>query len=67
MDGLPKVGAVVEVHDPLGYSGRGTVTKVQVRPHHAVEVLMETITDRTDQRVVGKHIWVLAGYVTPEV
>lgn len=63
MIGLHK-GALVDVHDPLGYSGRGTVTEVQTLPHHAVFVRMETITDRIDQRAVGREVWVLTGHVT---
>lgn len=62
---MPKPGQHVDVHDPLGYSGRGTITAVMVNPHHAVLVRMETITDRVDQSTVGKEIWVLTGHVEP--
>lgn len=61
---LPRVGDLVDVDDPLGYSGQGTVRAVQVHPHHAVLVHMHTITDRTDQSKVGQEVWVLAGHVT---
>lgn len=54
---------LVDVHDPLGYSGRGVVVEVQERPHEAVRVDMLTITDRTDQTVVGRSVWVLADHV----
>jgi hypothetical protein len=61
---LPRVGDVVDVHDPLGYSGHGRVTKVQIRPHHAVVVKMYSITDRTDQRMVGREASFLASHVS---
>lgn len=63
-DGLPRVGQTVAVSDPLGYSGHGTVVQLQSKPHEAVLVLMESITDRTDQTKVGQEVWVLAGHVT---
>lgn len=57
-------GDYVSVHDPLGYSGLGTVRKVQSRPHDAVLVLMHTITDRTYQGAVDREVWVLTGHVS---
>jgi hypothetical protein len=63
VDRLPRVGDIVEVSDPLGYSGEGIVEQVQTLPHHAVFVQMSTITDRKDKRTVGRVIWVLAGHV----
>jgi hypothetical protein len=57
------MGELVTVSDPMGYSGEGTVVRVQTTPHHAVFVHMHTITDRTDQSAVGREIWVLAGNI----
>lgn len=65
MDALPTVGQTVNVHDPLGYSGTGEVTALQHHPHAAVEVRMATITDRADQSVVGRCVWVLVPHVHP--
>jgi len=62
--GIPRKGATVEFADPLGYSGRGIVVKSQLRPHHAVLVFVEEITDRTDQSVVGRRVWLLGQHVT---
>lgn len=63
-DGLPVLGDIVDVNDPLSYSGEGVVVEVQRHPHHAVRVQMRTITDRTDQRMVGRSTWFLAPHVT---
>lgn len=60
---FPRMGELVDVHDPLGYSGQGTVVAMQHQPHHAVEVMMHSITDRTDQSKVGTSVWVLLGHV----
>ena len=60
-----RVGQRVDVHDPLGYSGTGVIEEIQLRPHEAVLVRMETITDRIDQSVVGRSVWVLTGHVSP--
>ena len=56
-------GQMVKVHDPLGYSGTGQVTAVQHSPTEAVEVRMLTITDRSDQSVVGRKVWFLVPHV----
>lgn len=57
-------GESVEVVDPLGYHGMAVVLDEQTTPTHAVLVRMLTITDRTDQSMVGRETWVLAGHVT---
>lgn len=57
-------GLHVEVSDPLGYSGTGTVVRWQTTPTDAVLVKMLTITDRTDQSVVGREVWVMRPHVT---
>lgn len=57
-------GVRVVISDPLGYSGTGVVVAEQTRPHGAVLVRMDSITDRTDQSAAGREVWILTPYVT---
>lgn len=59
----PWINTMVKFDDPSSYTGTGVVTGRQVRPTDAVRIKVHTITDRTDQSMVGKETWIHADHV----